>query len=247
MPRLVLISDHHTRHDFHIPDGDVLVCAGDMTFNGTVPEIAKEAKWLKAIRIGGGFQHVVVTGSNHDMLAERDPAMMRLLLEEAGCIYLDHQAKEIAGIKFFGSGYTPEFGYGWALNVPRGPKLAALWRQIPDDTEVLVTHGPPMGRLDACRRGDGDAVYGEYGLEQVRYKVEHVGCKDLRDRITQLKKLVLHCYGHIHHESGTEAGADGVLYCNVSICDSQYQATNKPIAVDLEPGQKPKLIQTKEN
>ena len=228
--RIVCISDTHTTRPV-IPDGDLLICAGDLTFRGTIEEIAKEAKWLKAIRISGGFKDAVVIGSNHDWLAERDPAMMRLLMEEAGWTYLDHQPAVVQGLRFFGSGYTPAF-FNWALNVPRGPKLAALWAQIPDDTQVLVTHGPPYGRLDWAKRSDGDPDSQVFSGPRDRHLTTHVGCNDLRNRITGLKDLRLHVFGHIH-KSGVEVGADGITYVNASVCNGQYDAVYSPIVVDL--------------
>lgn len=39
MPKVVLISDTHTQLDkINIPDGDILLIAGDVTFKGTAPE-----------------------------------------------------------------------------------------------------------------------------------------------------------------------------------------------------------------
>jgi Icc-related predicted phosphoesterase len=230
--RLVLISDTHTRHDFAIPEGDVLVHAGDLTFTGGISEISREAKWLGEVK-GRGFKNCIVVPGNHDIMAEADPVMIKTLFEEAGCIYLQHQPCTIDGLKFFGSGYTPEFGPGWALNVPRGDKLAALWSQIPEDTNVLITHGPPRGRLDECRTADAGGWGTMYG-NNMRYIIEHVGCWDLAKRITQLKQLRLHVFGHIHHQYGLEKGADGIIYANASICDPSYTASNAPHVVDLD-------------
>jgi Icc-related predicted phosphoesterase len=231
--RLVLISDTHCRHDFKIPEGDVLVHAGDLTMMGSLAEVTKVAAWLKDVRTSHKFQHVLVAPGNHDWMAERDPALIQTLMQEAGCTYLHHQSHVIDDLKFFLSGYSPRF-YDWALNVDRGPALAALWSQIPEDTNVLVTHGPPYGRRDACRRGD-DEDYGTLYGGDIRYKVEHVGCRDLSHKITELKALRLHVFGHIHHQYGHETGADGIIYANASICDSSYWPSNEPIVVDLEP------------
>lgn len=230
--KIVCISDTHLQHDFSVPEGDLLIHAGDLTFQGDMPEIARAANWLKAIRVGGGFKEAVVIPGNHDWAAEKDPTIMRLLMEEAGCIYLDHKPAEVLGLRFFGSGYTPRF-FDWALNVDRGPKLAALWAQIPDDTQVLVTHGPPMGRLDEVKRPDGDPDSMAYSLTPaVRHIMTHVGCADLRNRITQLTKLKLHVFGHIHRP-GMERGADGITYVNAAICDERYRAAHAPIIVNL--------------
>ena len=48
------------------------------------------------------------------------------------------------GVKVYGSPWQPWFG-GWAFNLERGPDIAAKWALIPDDTDVLLTHGPPAG------------------------------------------------------------------------------------------------------
>jgi Icc-related predicted phosphoesterase len=232
--RLVLISDTHSRHDFKIPEGDTLLHAGDLTFTGSLSEISREAQWLKEVKSGLGFKNIIVVPGNHDLMADDDPAMIRSLFEEAGCIYLQHQPCTIDGLNFFGSGYTPEFGQGWAMNVPRGDKLAALWSQIPEETNVLITHGPPRGRLDECRRSDSSGWGTLYG-DDMRYIIEHVGCWDLANRISNLKQLRLHVFGHIHHKYGIETGADGIIYANASICDPSYTAKNAPHVVDLDP------------
>jgi hypothetical protein len=58
----------------------------------------------------------------------------------------------IEGIRFYGSPWTPYF-YGWGFNAYRGGEIAAIWRRIPTDTDVLITHGPPIGIGDACFDG----------------------------------------------------------------------------------------------
>jgi Icc-related predicted phosphoesterase len=100
----------------------------------------------------------------------------------------------------------------WAFNLPRGPRLAAEWAKIPDTTDVLITHGPPMGILDH--------VWGE-----------HVGCADLLARIAAVKPKV-HAFGHIHEGSGVLV-QDGTTYVNASICDGEYRPVNPIRVVDL--------------
>lgn len=227
MKRLVFISDTHTRHDFNIPEGDILVHCGDLTFRGTVEEISKEAQWLRGVKVGLGFSYVIVIPGNHDWLAEKDPQLMKMILSASGLTCLNHDFAEVEGIKFFGSGYTPEF-CGWALGYSRyeGESLR-LWSQIPDDTEVLVTHGPPKGILDLT------AGYEEMTPSGIgKYQPpEHVGCWDLRERIRCLKSLKVSAFGHIHHSYGTEI-IDGVRFINASTCDERYKATNQPVVVD---------------
>jgi hypothetical protein len=117
----------------------------------------------------------------------------------------------IEGITFWGSPWQPWF-FDWAFNLRRGPAIAANWSLIPDATDVLVTHGPPMGILDAIG-------------------TEHVGCLDLDKRVTQLRPKV-HIFGHIHEGSG-EQERDGTHYVNASICDAQYLPLNPARTIDL--------------
>lgn len=93
---------------------------------------------------------------------------------------------------------------------------------IPTDTNVLVTHGPPLGILD---KTDG------------RYHApENVGCWDLAKRIRELPELKLHVFGHIHCAYGWEKLA-GVTYVNASICNERYEHSNRPIVFDTETGE----------
>lgn len=228
--RVVFISDTHLRHDFFIPEGDILVHSGDITMGGTMPELARAANWLNEVRVGHGFKAVVLAPGNHDHGFEKDPGLARSLFHPVINILI-HQPIEIFGLKVFGSPYTPRF-FDWAFNVDRGPELARLWAQIPDDTQILVTHGPPMGRLDTVKESDESDYHTMYGAD-FRYKIKHVGCADLRDRITHLPKLMVHAFGHIHRD-GIEVGADKVTYINASICNEQYLAVHKPKVLDIE-------------
>lgn len=57
------------------------------------------------------------------------------------------EALTVDGYKVYASPWQPEF-CRWAFNLPRGPRLAAVWRRIPEDTDILVTHTPPAHILD---------------------------------------------------------------------------------------------------
>jgi len=95
---------------------------------------------------------------------------------------------EIEGVRFWGSPWQPWF-FDWAFNLERGEEIRAKWELIPDDTEVLITHGPPQGHGDMTSRGEG------------------AGCADLLARIRQVKPRY-HLFGHIHEGYGTST--DGV-------------------------------------
>jgi Icc-related predicted phosphoesterase len=105
--------------------------------------------------------------------------------ENNGIIYLQDQEVVIDGVKFYGSPWTPSFG-NWGFMKKRH-KLHDIWTQIPEDTDVLITHGPPKGVRDLTLNRDNE--------------LEQVGDISLVKRIVNLK-LKLHCFGHIHDTDG---------------------------------------------
>ena len=142
--RIVAISDTHSRHQqINVPDGDILIHAGDATMAGGVAEIAAFDHWL------GTLPHPVklFCAGNHDLLFERNPALARGLITNA--TYLQDELIEALGLRIYFSPWQPRF-FDWAFNLDRGAALRAKWDLIPWPLDVLVTHGPPMGILDAA-------------------------------------------------------------------------------------------------
>ncbi len=209
MPRIVCISDTHCQLDkIAVPMGDILVHAGDLTYRGTVQEVSAELEKMKKLR----HPLKILSFGNHDWLGERNYTLAKEMCEAAGVLLLNHEAATVAGIKFFGSAYTPEF-HNWAFNVPRD-RLEPFWDDIPEDTQVLITHGPPRGILDKCPNGD------------------LAGCDGLLARTQALPALTHHVFGHIHEGYGmTKLG--NVTYVNASSCTGQYKPTNAPIIFDI--------------
>jgi predicted phosphodiesterase len=209
--RLVFASDTHARHaSLHVPDGDVFIHCGDLTMGGKLSDISAFGTWVHALP----HQHKIVIAGNHDFAFERSPERAREALGEGthGLAYLEDSALSLEGLKLYGSPYQPWF-YDWAFNLQRGPQLAAKWSAIPNDTDVLITHGPPMWIRDEVR---GD----------------HVGCADLWNRVAQIRPLV-HAFGHIHEGSGV-AERDGIYFINASICDAGYQPVHPCRVVDID-------------
>jgi Icc-related predicted phosphoesterase len=220
--KIVLISDTHCRlRKVEVPEGDLLLHAGDLTFRGDHEEIWQELRELG--RIAKNFKHgCVFIAGNHDWLGERDPSLMKQMAIDEGLIYLDHSSIQIEGLNIFGSAYTPFF-CNWAFNVYRGEALAEKWAQIPDNTDILITHGPPMGILDPVER---------FNKRTGEVDIEHVGCEDLYSRIQQLKQLKLHVFGHIHLGYGQLKIGD-ITYVNASVCTESYKPINSPIVIEL--------------
>jgi len=206
MPTIVCVSDTHGRHEeVAIPDGDVLVHAGDLTREGWLEEVAQFDSWLASLP----HKHKVVVCGNHDWCFQETPGQARALLRHA--VYLQDEAAVVAGLRFYGSPWQPWF-LDWAFNLPRGSELAAKWAMIPEDTEVLVTHGPPAGVLDLTKRG------------------ERPGCADLLDRVRAVRPR-LHVFGHIHEAAGVIRDGE-TLFVNASA----YTAGSRAVAVRYEEG-----------
>ena len=189
--RIVCVSDTHGWHrDLAVPDGDLLVHAGDVTRKGELDTVADFDRWLGSLP----HRHKVVICGNHDFCFQEQPHAARALLTTA--VYLEDNSVTLGGLTVYGSPWQPWFG-GWAFNLPRGPELAAVWAKIPDRTDILITHGPPAGILDRTHRGD------------------NVGCADLLARVLEVRPR-LHVFGHIHEAAGL-LDLDGTTFVNASV------------------------------
>lgn len=220
--KIISISDTHCRlRKVRVPEGELLLHAGDLTFSGDIPEMSQELRELG--RVAKEFKHgCIVIPGNHDRLGEWNPTLLKQMCVDQGLTLLVHESIEIEGFKIFGSPYTPLF-HNWAFNIFRGEGLAEKWAQIPDDTNILMTHGPAMGILDEVTTFNG---------KNCEWEVENVGCLDLYNRIQQLKNLKLHVFGHIHPAAGSKQ-INGVTYINASTCNEQYKPINPPIIFSL--------------
>lgn len=206
MPRIVALADTHLYHEgLVVPDGDVLVHAGDMLQHGSLDELVRAAKFLGALP----HRTKIVVAGNHEVCLEKRAFEARAILEEHGLVYLEDSAATAEGLVFYGSPWTTKFRI-WAFGAERGPEMASKWLKIPDRVDVLVTHGPPLGF--------GDTV-------EWRGRVRRVGCPDLRARISVVKPR-LHLFGHIHQDPGQWQSEDGpTTFANVTTDEGNRPAS----------------------
>jgi Icc-related predicted phosphoesterase len=169
--------------------------------------VAAFVQWLAGL----DHKHKILIAGNHDWLFQKDPARAKSILPES-ITYLQDRRVEIQTLKIYGSPWQPAF-MGWAFNLPRGRPIRKKWKRIPDDTDILITHGPPAGILDQSYAG------------------EHVGCADLRETIQRVKPK-LHVFGHIHKSYGSTV-VSGTRFVNASICNEDYLPSNPPVVIDL--------------
>ena len=161
---------------------DVVVHSGDCSNYRdpyrNEPEVRAFIEWYRDVPV----KHKIYVAGNHDTSIERrmiTPADFA----EAGIIYLENAATTIDGIKFWGSPHTPTFG-NWAFMKSR-ETINRVWDTIPEDTDVLIVHGPPKGVRDCSYDRN--------------YNLEFCGCGALAKKCFNMKdqlKYVL--FGHIH-------------------------------------------------
>jgi len=209
MTRIVCISDTHNRQEsFDVPEGDLLIHAGDLTGRGTEAEVEAAVEWLESLP----HRDKILIAGNHDFYFERENARARALVREA--VYLQDSEITVQGLRIWGSPWQPWFG-DWAFNLPRGQKLHEKWERIPEGIDILVTHGPPMGTLDRTVTG------------------EAVGCEELRDRLAAMAKPPrLHVFGHIHEGRGI-LKTERTTFVNASACDVGYRPVNRAVVIEL--------------
>ena len=206
--RIVCISDTHGLHDgLEVPDGDLLLHAGDATKHGSLEEVAAFNRFLGELP----HPHKVVIAGNHDWAFQKEASLARDLITHA--TYLEDEEAVVEGLRIWGSPWQPWF-YDWAFNLRRGPQLRAVWDRIPEGTDVLLTHGPPRGHGDRTTSGNEE------------------GCSDLLDAVRRVRPR-LHVFGHIHEGYGQTR--EGTTRCvNASVCTVAYRPTNPAIVVELE-------------
>jgi Icc-related predicted phosphoesterase len=213
--KVVVLSDTHNKHnEIKVPDGDLILHAGDATMMGTLAEISIFAQWY------GSLPHPakIFVAGNHDFGFEKsneDRETALGMLEGNGIIYLEDGSHQFKGVTVYGSPWQPMFG-PWAFNLERGHQLRQKWQLIPAGTDIVITHGPPLGIGDRTTRTG-----------------ENVGCRDLRDEIANRIKPRVHIFGHIH-EAASMLQKNGVLYVNASNLNLQYNYTNKPVCIEYD-------------
>lgn len=200
---MVCISDTHNTQPA-VPDGDLLLHAGDLTNRGTFEELQSQLTWLKSLP----HRHKVVIAGNHDRPLDPDYVEMfpdricegegtaRTDLDWGDVIYLNNSSAHLEfsngrKLTVYGSPWTPFCGT-FAFQYP---EVRTVWPDtVPPETDILLTHGPPMGHLD-----------------------EGNGCPQLLREIGRARpRLVVS--GHIHSGHGVEhVEYDGILGANDGI------------------------------
>ena len=231
--KISFISDTHCKHNqiitskslrknglpLDLPGGDILIHAGDFMSSGYYKTEAIDfLQWFDEIK---NYDTKIFIAGNHDRMFEDNPEWAKgtltgyktieYLQDEELAIYNDGPNGDMPeeNVRIYGSPWQPEF-YNWAFNLPRhSEEMKAKWDAIPNNTDILITHGPAFGHLDF-----------------VRYNNINVGCEMLRHRINEIRPKI-HVCGHIHQGYGYYF--DGhTHFINAAVLDERYAYNHLP-------------------
>lgn len=205
--KICCVSDLHG-HLPEIPSCDLLLIAGDIC-----PirdhSVTRQERWMLKEFIPwareADSKSTVLVGGNHDFCLGG--------IRIPGIHYLQNDSIGLMGFKIYGTPYTPSFG-PWAFMAHENV-LAAIYANIPNDTDILITHGPQAGG------GGRNSI----GID--------CGSIALREKMRYLTNLKLHIYGHIHEDFGDHSAGRNHISKNVSIMDLSYHPNNPVTIVEI--------------
>ena len=234
--RIVCISDTHSSVEnmqppYNVPEGDILIHAGDFTDYGEVEKVKEFNQWLGTLP----HKHKIVVAGNNDTsfdssviapgkkfwekLQHPELHMVKSLL--TNCIYLEDNHVTIEGYKIYGTPWQPLFfGLGHrAFQILHSDveQWEDVCSKIPPDTDILVSHSPPLGILDVDAEGNmcGSEVLLKHVVERVKPKY--------------------HIFGHIHKSYGI-ASNGFTIFVNAATCrqGTPRVVENPPIVLDVK-------------
>ena len=182
--KILHLSDTHGLHHQikDQPKADVIIHSGDISHNGDENEVLDFLNWYIELP----YRHKIFVTGNHDLCLWDAEGIEDL---PDNLYFLQDRGVEIDGVKFFGLGYD------------HSEQL------IPNDTDIVVTHEPPVMILD-------------------RSAGTHWGNSPLRNRIFDVKPRY-HLFGHAHESYGT-IKQDGIVFSNASLLDDMNRMVRKP-------------------
>lgn len=212
--KITLISDTHNKHNLITPDllgGDILLHAGDISSMGYEHEIRNFCQWFSGF---DNYTHKIFIAGNHDWGFEDNVTKVKEILSLYPEIeYLQDDMLVLGddyqtALKIYGSPWQPRF-YNWAFNADRGEDIKQHWDKIPNDVDILITHGPAYGFLD-----------------RVNDKGNSLGCEELTKAIERINPSI-HVCGHIHSGNGYEKHNLTHMF-NAAVLDEGYTYNYPP-------------------
>jgi Icc-related predicted phosphoesterase len=203
-----------------IPECDLLLVCGDLGPWWDHSDVVhrnwfktKFYPWVKEVPA----RKIIAIGGNHDFFLEKPGGknLIRAMRVDTPLTYLENEATEFEGLRIWGTPYVPHLR-SWAFYGDEHEKLLDMYQKIPSNTDILISHGPPLGINDNT-------------------SITHVGSWALRDEIGKRPDLKLHVHGHIHECYGhTKLPGRDTLFVSCSHMDRNYDPVNKPIEIEWD-------------
>lgn len=230
--RIVATSDLHgfIPSDEELPEGDLLVIAGDIMGNLHEGHSQEEQRaYLEVFdkfleRQNLRYTHGVIgVAGNHDFLFDKNSIGKTFLgqynYQDAGSsypesldwTYLFDRSVEIGGLIFYGTPYVPNLA-SWAFYSPESDTRERFAQVASAD--VIVSHGPPFGYGDLTAR------------QGVR-----AGSEEFLRALSWISPRAVIC-GHIHEAYGSYRFNNTMIH-NVSYVNLGYEPANRPVVIDL--------------
>lgn len=192
-----------------LPDGDVLVIAGDFLYAGT------EREWYPRLEALAGikkYKHKLFVPGNHDLFFQHyaGPCIQEMKAAGVEPITPTKPRLDIDGVRFGGCPYVTNL-QNWAYNASE----EYIWEYLDSigRVDVMISHAPPRGCLDGVDRA-------------------HYGIAALRKYIAHYEPDIVIC-GHVHESYGTANIGRTVVY-NSAMCNLAYKQTNPAWVIEYE-------------
>ena len=221
MVKICCVSDLHGYLP-EIPECNILIVAGDVCPMGT-HRIDYQRKWITTTFAewvkNAPADNTVWIGGNHDFALDNDNMLVDELAFNYHVMNIGHYLQDsgvsLNGINIWGTPWIPNLE-GWAFYGP-DDFLEDRFSLIPNDTDILVSHGPPYLYGDKSHKG-----------------YTHCGAPQLNNAINRVLPDYVIC-GHIHEARGAYQ-ENGVWIYNVSTLNRQYQPYEaSPVIIEYEP------------
>lgn len=196
--KILHISDTHGCHRrlHDLSQADIVVHSGDFTMNGSEQEALDFMNWFCDLPYP---QKIFICGNHDECLYGATIDGL-----DGNVHYLCNSGIEIESLKFYG---VPMF-MGDCIT----DRQTRHYANIPDDTDILITHTPPFGILDF----DDNINYGS---------------EELLSRISVVRPR-LNLFGHIHARHGIKV-FNGITFSNGAIMNADYSNLEKPNFIEI--------------
>ena len=213
--KVVVISDVHGKwKQLTVPDCDLLISTGDYSFKGEHSMINDFHKWLNM----QPAKHIISGQGNHEKAVELnfDFCKQIALKKCPRAHFIDEGLIEIEGKRIWYSAIT-RFFHNWAWNRHPGADIQRHWDLIPNNLDIIATHGPCYGILDYVTHN---------GV------VRNLGDPQLLQKVLEVKPKVF-VSGHIHYCGGISKEVEGITFINASNCGEDYRIQCQPMIFNI--------------